>query len=117
MGARGPDGSSWYAYETSDAVETGEFPVDGIAMSNFVYPAWFEPFRKPGSTKFDYLGTCRKPFEIHPGGFMLVFRNGKWDVQSGSDAAAASFNESTHPRVITRPQAMRVFSCHDHLDL
>ena len=47
MGARGPDENSWYAYETADAVESSDFPVDGIAMSNFVYPAWFEPFRAP----------------------------------------------------------------------
>ena len=49
LGARGPDGSSWYAYETADAVEREEFDVDGIAMSNFVFPAWFEGFRAPGS--------------------------------------------------------------------
>lgn len=116
MGARGPDENSWYAYETSDAVESGEFLVDGIAMSNFVFPAWFEPFREPGSTQFDYLGNCSKPFEIHPDGFMLVFQNGTWTQKSGSPAAAASFNAASHPRVMTRPQPMRCLSNHDHLE-
>jgi hypothetical protein len=39
LGAQGPDGSTWYAYETADAVEREEFDVNGIAMSNFVFPA------------------------------------------------------------------------------
>jgi hypothetical protein len=40
MGAIGPDGQTWYAYEMVDAVEREEFTVKGVAMSNFVYPAW-----------------------------------------------------------------------------
>ena len=76
LGAIGPDGQTWYAYEMSDAVEREEFTVNGIAMSNFVYPAWFEAFRRPGSARFDHLGTCKRAFEIRPGGYMPVFRNG-----------------------------------------
>lgn len=136
MGARGPDENSWYAYETSDAVESIEFLVDGIAISNFVYPAWFEPFREPGSTHFDYLKTCNKPFEIYPDGFMLVFQDGKWTQKGSSDAAEsrlldhqdgkwiqkpgameakACFNEVTHPRMTARPKPTRRLSNHDHL--
>src|SRR5437870_9189376 len=50
-----------YAYETADPVESEEFPLDGVPMTDFVYPSYFEAFRKPGSTKFDHLGKLRRP--------------------------------------------------------
>ena len=34
-----------FTYEMCDPVEEETFLVDGLRMSNFVYPAWFEPFR------------------------------------------------------------------------
>ncbi len=61
-----------YAYEMCDAVEEQEFLIDGIAMSDFVYPAFFEGFRKPKSTQFDYLKKVTKPFQILAGGYSLV---------------------------------------------
>jgi hypothetical protein len=108
MGAIGPDGQTWYAYEMSDAVEREEFTVNGIAMSNFVYPAWFEAFRAPGSVKFDHLGTCTRPFELRPGGYMPVFRNGSWTQIFGSREAAERFNTASHPRMRARPHRMRL---------
>jgi hypothetical protein len=103
LGAIGPDGMTWYAYEMSDAVEREEFTVNGVAMSNFVYPAWFEAFRRPGSVKFDHLGTCRRPFELRPGGYMPVFRNGRWSQIFGSPEAARRFNPARHLRTQMRP--------------
>ncbi|MBV9462840.1 MAG: hypothetical protein JO317_01305, partial [Verrucomicrobiae bacterium] len=39
--ALGPN--DWfYAYEVADAVEETSFDVSGVAMTNFVYPAFFE---------------------------------------------------------------------------
>src|SRR5881409_4414320 len=66
-----------YAYETADAVEEEEFNIDGVAMSDFVYPAWFEGFRKAGSAQFDHLKKVKKPFQILKGGYMSVFKNGR----------------------------------------
>jgi len=107
LGAIGPDGQTWYAYEMSDAVEREEFTVNGVAMSNFVYPAWFEAFRVPGSVKFDHLGTCTSPFELRPGGYMPVFRNGNWTQIFGSEEARQRFNLTMHPRIQVRPRQMR----------
>ena len=59
--AEAADGTE-YAYEMSDPVEEDTFVVDGIEMSNFVHPAWFEPFKHPPGTKFDHLGRLTKPF-------------------------------------------------------
>jgi hypothetical protein len=101
MGAFGPD-DVWYAYETADAVERETFAVNGINMTDFVYPAWFEAFRKPGSTKFDHLGKCNKPFQILKGGYMPVYQDGKWTQIFGSQAMAKWFQLRHHPRTSRR---------------
>ena len=88
--ATGPKGLI-YAYETADAVEEEEFTIDGIAMSDFVYPAWFEGFRKARSAQFDYLKKVKKPFQILKGGYMIVFQNGKWTQIFGSAAKKKRF--------------------------
>jgi hypothetical protein len=64
-------GQLW-AGETADAVEEQDFDIDGYRMSNFVLPAYFEPFRAPKSRKFDFMGRVSHPFEIMPGGYSIV---------------------------------------------
>ena len=49
----GPDPKTVYAYESADPVEELSFPVNGIPMTDFVYPAYFETFHKAGSVQFD----------------------------------------------------------------
>ena len=112
MSAAGPDGVSFYAYETADAVEREEFDIDGIAMSNFVYPSWFEGFRKPHSTKFDHLGLCPAAFQLRPGGYISIFRNGKWSQVFGSQAAEQRFKMTSHPRAELRGRVFRHHSDH-----
>ena len=82
-----------YAYETADAVEQEEFLVNGVAMSDFVYPAWFEDFRKPNSAQFDHLNKVKRPFQILAGGYMPIFRNGKWTQIYGSESKFARFQK------------------------
>lgn len=67
-----------YGYETADPVEDLTFQVNGIPMTNFVYPAYFEAFHKPGSVRFDHLGKIKKPFQIHEGGYQGIYKDGKW---------------------------------------
>jgi hypothetical protein len=88
--AAGP-GTVFYAYETADAVEEVEFTIGGIAMSDFVYPAWFEAFRKPNSAQFDHARRVKRPFQILPGGYMSVFKSGRWTQVFGSAAKARRF--------------------------
>jgi len=128
MGVRGPDENSWYAYETSDAVEVGPtVDVRGLPMSNFVYPEWFGAFPGP---KFDHRGQCTRPFEIMEGGFVPIFRNGEWALRKadGTDVpihldsngnwvlgAGAHIDGATHARVTRRPNPARRLSDHAHL--
>src|SRR5882724_1054641 len=74
--AEAADGTE-YAYEMSDPVEADTFVVDGIQMSNFVHPSWFEPFKHPAGTKFDHLGLLKKPFSMTKGGYVIIKKKGK----------------------------------------
>ncbi len=89
----GPDPKVMYCYETADPVEALSFKVDGLPMTDFVYPSYFETFRKPGSTKFDHLGRVKRPFQILADGYQIVFRNGSWSNVHGSTAKARTLRK------------------------
>lgn len=89
----GPDRKTFYAYESADPVEALSFPVDGIPITDFVYPAYFEDFHKRGSVQFDQLGKVQKPFQILPGGYQIIFRKGKWTQTFGSVAKKKQFKK------------------------
>jgi hypothetical protein len=87
----GPDPKAMYAYESADPVEALSFPVHGIAMTEFVYPSYFETFRKAGSVRFDAMGKVKRPFQILANGYQIVFKNGKWSQAFGSTAKERAF--------------------------
>ncbi|MFI5247974.1 MAG: hypothetical protein ACHQWV_05420, partial [Nitrospirales bacterium] len=91
MMTTGPDAKTMYAYESADPVEALSFDVKGIAMSDFVYPAYFEVFRKTGSAQFDHLNKIKKPFQILSGGYQIIFKSGKWTQVYGSASKKKSF--------------------------
>jgi hypothetical protein len=64
-----------YTYEVCDPVQDDRFvsEVDGVAVSDFVYPAWFEPWRKRGSTRFDHAEKLRLPFEVPRGCYAMFY--------------------------------------------
>jgi hypothetical protein len=90
--AEGPN-NMLYAYEMSDAVEEIEFDVDGIAMSDFVFPAFFEGFRKANSAQFDYAKKVTRPFQVLSGGYTLVRTGGKVRQVFGSAAKEKRFKK------------------------
>jgi len=38
--------------------------------------------------QFDHLGQVKRPFQILPGGYQIIFRNGKWSDVTGSKSNA-----------------------------
>ena len=70
-----------YAYEVCDACEADElgYKIENTLVSDFVYPAWFESFRKPKSTQFDYGKHIHRPFQLLPGGYI-----GEFEVTAGT---------------------------------
>jgi hypothetical protein len=97
-----------YAYEVCDACEDDSFgyEIDGVIVSDFVYPAWFESFRKPNSTKFDFRAQMHKPFELLKGGYI-----GYFDVTGGSgwqqETRDARYAYAARPRVGSRRERRR----------
>ncbi len=64
----GPDAD--YAKEIGDPVEGDTYEIDGVSVSNFVYPAYFDPQANPNS-KFDYLEKLKAPFTMTPRGYLI----------------------------------------------
>jgi len=97
--AKNPRNGWIYALEDCDAVETQSYLIDGIPVSNFVFPAWFDP-NASASTKLDFLGNVHAPFFITPGGYMPVQINGQWTQTFGSQAAQERYmaKEKDHNR-------------------
>lgn len=73
--AQSADGR-FYAYEMCDAVEEEEYAIDGIWVSDFLYPSFFESWHKPGSVQFDYMKKVSRPFQTLQNGYQIV-SNGK----------------------------------------
>lgn len=91
MMTTGPDPKVVYAYESADPVEALSFKVNGIPMTDFVYPAYFEAFHKAGSVQLDRLKKVSKPFQILSGGYQIIFKNGKWSQVYGSASKKKRF--------------------------
>jgi hypothetical protein len=99
-----------YAYEVCDACEGDQFGYDinGLTMSDFVYPSWFESFRSANSTKFDFQGQISKPFELLAGGYISVY-----DVESGQGwsqltAEKGAMIYAARPHVGSRRERRRI---------
>lgn len=63
------------AYEACDPVENDAYIVRGVAVSNFVLPAWFNPDDSAGP--WDYLGRLPGPFSMSKGGYLIQMADGK----------------------------------------
>lgn len=87
-----PEGG-FCAYEVCDAVEEEYFPVRGIAMSDFVYPAYFERSQVSRSARLDQMRKVKQPFQILKRGYLPVKNNGKLKLKFGSSSKESAFRE------------------------
>jgi len=76
-------GARGYAYEVCDAVEDDSlgYDINGVRVSDFVYPQYFETFWHKGGANFDHLGHLSGPLPgLTHGGYMsyLDFSSGQW---------------------------------------
>jgi hypothetical protein len=88
----GPNGTM-YAYEVCDAVEEEKFSVNSIPMSNFVYPTYFDLFRKRKSAQFDHMDKIDRPFQILPNGYASVRTGSKVTEKTVSKSKAKKLEE------------------------
>jgi hypothetical protein len=98
-----------FAYEVCDAVEADElgYQIDGVQVSDFVFPSWFESFRKKDATQFDYCNLVKEPFQLLKGGYIGVYDvngGGGW-VQLTADLSPQVY--AARPKVGTRRERRR----------
>lgn len=67
-GPHDPRKKVFYWFEMCDPVSAQTYEIDGIAMQNFVLPAYFEP-PVPGA-RTNFLGADLVPFGIASGGYV-----------------------------------------------
>lgn len=67
--SRSQDGRFW-AWEVCDPVEGQTYSLDGVAVSNYVTPAWFDYVQTKGP--FDRMASCSAAFEVASGGYAII---------------------------------------------
>lgn len=66
--------SDWYSVTTADGTD--------VSLSNFLLPAYFNPF---GAGKLDFMGVLRTPFEIRSNGYAIREEGGNITQVFGRD--------------------------------
>jgi len=61
--------SAFIPYEVCDPVQENYYDIDGIRVSDFVVPEWFEMEREPNSMHFNFMRSISEPFQLAPGGY------------------------------------------------
>jgi len=89
----------FYAYEVCDPCEDDPdgYLIGSVLVSDFVFPAWFEGFRKEGSAQFDFRKHINKPFQLLPNGYI-----GKFDPSS--HRGWHQVNAKMNPKYLSRPK-------------
>ncbi len=91
--AQAPDGRMW-AYEVADAVEADSYLIDGVPVSNFVTPLYFEPPAHLTDAQFDYLKLVKQPYEIRPGGYNQFWTGTSWQEVFAEHALPRRFRQA-----------------------
>jgi hypothetical protein len=95
-----------YAYEVGDPVEADAYgyTINGILVSDFVFPSWFDTYQTARGTRYDQTNRVTAPFQILPGGYMSVF-----NVSNGSGWTMITHNniETAEPPLSDRNRWLR----------
>jgi hypothetical protein len=73
-----------YAFEVCDPVEAPTYDIDGVSVSNFVIPAWFDWQAGP-TAQFDQLGLLHAPFSLLKGGYVVFESAGQAQKKFGAE--------------------------------
>lgn len=74
--APGHGGKRLIAAEVCDPVQDQGYKKNGVDVSSFVLPAWFDDM-VPAGSRLDWLGTLTAPFTRTGGGYFVVDTAGK----------------------------------------
>lgn len=90
-------GKIW-ALEVADACENNEYEIDGVKVSDFVTPHYFEPPKVLAGVKLDHLDLVKAPFEVLPGGYMQYFDAHGWHQVTHKDQAPRAYRAALRGR-------------------
>jgi hypothetical protein len=90
----------FWAMEVCDACENDQYKIDGVDVSDFVTPHYFEPPTKRAKTdKLDYLNLIKTPYEVRPGGYMQYFDPTQgWQQVVHREIAARAYRQRVEGR-------------------
>ena len=91
----------FWAGEVCDPVEAPSYPVNGVSVSNFVTPSWFDPLA-PATAQFDKLGHLSAAFSIVKGGYVVYGSGGKEHQKVGDEFPGWRKKMKTGPLARTR---------------
>jgi len=111
-----------YAYEVCDAVEADKlgYQIDGVTVSDFVLPGWFEPTHVSKGERFAFKSKVTRPFQLLAGGYISYFdlAGGGWqqltarttpsDARQMSAATSPPAPYTARPRVGSRRERRRL---------
>jgi hypothetical protein len=100
----------FYAYEICDQCEMEQdgYLVDGVLVSDFVFPSWFQSLHAPGRTQFDVMQKITQPFELLAGGYISVYNVGSGNGWQQLNAAAMPQGHRARAPVGSRRERRRV---------
>lgn len=96
-------GNFLVAVEVCDPVESDGYQIDGVQVSNFVTPEWFDAFTGPGE-HYDYLVRCTKPFQMTRGGYWVQMGEGQTSQQFGFHVDERRFTGNPAVRYVFGPE-------------
>ena len=102
------DGKFW-AYEVCDAVEAASYLIDGVKVSDFCLPPFFEPVVSLTGLKLDWMGLCKNPLEVLPGGYGQWFDPTKgWQMVKHAEKPPRAYRLEIRGRSYRRRETFTV---------
>ena len=83
---KGRSRSGLFGLEVCDPVQENYYKIDGVRVSDWVRPEWYEPEHKKGAMKMDHMGVIDAPFTLAEGGYADVFAGSRWHTLRGRKA-------------------------------
>jgi hypothetical protein len=79
-----------YALEVADPVQDDHYNIDGIAVSNFTYPDYWNLWaRKRRGHPLDHMRKVTRPFEVREGGYLVRYKGQRRGVLYGPKFATS----------------------------
>lgn len=99
--------TTFYCYEVCDAVEEDHlgYPIDGIQVSDFVLPRWFDATAR-SPTLFSFKRHVNAPFALAGGGYVGVWVPNEGWTQRVADAR--SIRHAARAKVGSRRERRRI---------